>query len=1198
MGVLAQSIGGGGGNSGVGSAQTSGLPAATGTSFSVTVALGGTGGSGALAGEVNVANASGSSISTKGSGAPAILAQSIGGGGGSVLGGAGAAATSATGSGSYAFNLALGGSGGSGSDGGEVMVTNDGTISTAGGDSVGILAQSIGGGGGVGGSTDPNSTTNWTATALNIAGDYEVGYTAALSVGGSGGASGNGGDVNVANSGTISTSGERAYGILAHSVGGGGGSGGSASTALSGNAAIGVSVGGSGASGGDGGNVTITNIGQIETAGFNAHGIFAQSVGSGGGVGADGTTGGGWDTGGTLLPTASLGGNGDGASGGGGNGLNVIVDTGSGSIITQGDAAYGILAQSVGGGGGSVSAGGSAASNAQPNSLIPSAPSMPVDFALTIGGRNGTGGWGAPVTVTGGDISTSGNDAYGILAQSIGGGGGVGAMASGSINNSALHGFSAQLGGDAGASGSANTVSVTENGALVTSGDRSIGIVAQSIGGGGGMTTNANANLSTTQLQNNAGQNNGEGADVTVNLSQGASVTTSGSGAWGILAQSIGGGGGFLGDPSLNLSGPVSNTLADQPNTSSQNPDSGNVTVNIAGDISTVGTNAHGVFAQAVAGGGGIVGGCNSCSQAILLAGNSQQIYSGLATPTFAGEGFAVTVTQNAGSTIQTTGSGSIGIVAQSTGKNNEQTPITITIGGAVIGGTMTGYSGSGVGAAGILLSGGGAGTMSPYNNMITVEAGGSVSTVDGASGTAILSSYGYTTLANSGTVTGSILLASFASTYTGDVVPAGTIENNAGGVIYAGASIVASSLTNSGTINPYGPGTVGITNLSGNFVQNGGGVLAVDINSAGTPTADLLVVSGTGEIDGTIAPNAINLLPGAYLVAAADSLSTAASAPSSALFDWTVVSTETSLSISPTAHFADPAGIVLTPSQVSLAQYLQAAWNNADSNFAHSFAQLTQVSAAQYGNVLNTLAPLATQSHASALSASSGTMLGSPLSCPVFLDGTAIIGQDNCVWIRTSGWQSRQTGVAGYTADGMTMRFGGQREIAPNWFLGAAFGLGEDSKTMAGGSTGAGHTFDGSVALKYSEGPWLVAVSAAIGGGSYHTDRVVNLPWVYTLLPSDQTALLAGVRLRTAYELAFEDWYVRPYLDLDLTYVETGSFQETGPADLALDVRASRHTGVTIRAQSPARGNVELHRCITVGWDLYELYRFPHSPR
>jgi uncharacterized protein with beta-barrel porin domain len=186
-------------------------------------------------------------------------------------------------------------------------------------------------------------------------------------------------------------------------------------------------------------------------------------------------------------------------------------------------------------------------------------------------------------------------------------------------------------------------------------------------------------------------------------------------------------------------------------------------------------------------------------------------------------------------------------------------------------------------------------------------------------------------------------------------------------------------------------------------------------------------------------------------------------------------------------------------------------------------------------------------------------------LSCPVFLDGTAIIGQDNCVWIRTSGWQSRQTGVAGYTADGMTMRFGGQREIAPNWFLGAAFGLGEDSKTMAGGSTGAGHTFDGSVALKYSEGPWLVAVSAAIGGGSYHTDRVVNLPWVYTLLPSDQTALLAGVRLRTAYELAFEDWYVRPYLDLDLTYVETGSFQETGPADLALDVRASRHTGVTI---------------------------------
>ena len=82
-----------------------------------------------------------------------------------------------------------------------------------------------------------------------------------ISIGGSGGVAGNGGNVQVNdNSGTIDTFGDYAYGILAQSVGGGGGAGG---FSMGGNAVClpagaGFGIGGAGSSGGTGGNVTVT----------------------------------------------------------------------------------------------------------------------------------------------------------------------------------------------------------------------------------------------------------------------------------------------------------------------------------------------------------------------------------------------------------------------------------------------------------------------------------------------------------------------------------------------------------------------------------------------------------------------------------------------------------------------------------------------------------------------------------------------------------------------------------------------------------------------------------------------------------------------------------------------------------------------------------------------------------------------------
>ena len=86
---------------------------------------------------------------------------------------------------------------------------------------------------------------------------------------------------------------------------------------------------------GNGGAVTVSSNATIVTYAASAAGIFAQSVGGGGGVA--GSVG--------LSPTVGY----IGSGGGSGSGGTVAVDMLGGTIATSGDSAHGIFAQSVGG---------------------------------------------------------------------------------------------------------------------------------------------------------------------------------------------------------------------------------------------------------------------------------------------------------------------------------------------------------------------------------------------------------------------------------------------------------------------------------------------------------------------------------------------------------------------------------------------------------------------------------------------------------------------------------------------------------------------------------------------------------------------------------------------------------------------------------------------------------------------------------
>ncbi len=345
------------------------------------------------------------------------MAQSIAGGGGNgainVSAGISGSASGSAGS----FVLGLGGFGGDGGTAGDVYATVGGNISATGhgeatttagrtveitdltdpnnrtlvaipalrtikDGSSGVIAQSVGGGGGNGG--------------MNISGgvslDFGGGTSRALTigVGGFGGGGGDAGAVDLTVEGPsqdrfqIVSVGDERYAVAAQSIGGGGGNGGfniSGGVSLAGNLTIGV--GGFGGGGGKGKAVAADVIADLFATGERSRGLLVQSVGGGGGAGGFNISGGLQPDSDAREPSATFG---LGGSGGAGNISGDVVASQSGSIWVEGVSSIGALVQSVAGGGGD---GGFNIST--DITLAGDANSRGFAIAAGIGGTGGTG---------------------------------------------------------------------------------------------------------------------------------------------------------------------------------------------------------------------------------------------------------------------------------------------------------------------------------------------------------------------------------------------------------------------------------------------------------------------------------------------------------------------------------------------------------------------------------------------------------------------------------------------------------------------------------------------------------------------------------------------------------------------------------------------------------------------------------------
>ncbi|RVM95217.1 hypothetical protein CN120_32125, partial [Sinorhizobium meliloti] len=264
--------------------------------------------------------------------------------------------------------------------------------------------------------SDPNELSGG-IVAISQGGDGGAG-TASTTGGRGGNGSAFGSTLSVQSGVTVSTKGDYVAGVVGLAQGGRGGDGAS---------------GEKDSSGGRGGDVGAIQInvygGSIETDGIQAYGLLGGSIGGQGGNGGD--------------DTAVVGTSGGGGFGGNAGGVGAYVTTGS-KITTTGDFSAAVTLHSIGGGGGlggsvgQASSGDSEPLDDEGDSECASEGGNGDDghgycFGVSVGatiddgGTGGTAANGNAVTLThAGHIATAGDWADGIVAQSIGGGGGAG----------------------------------------------------------------------------------------------------------------------------------------------------------------------------------------------------------------------------------------------------------------------------------------------------------------------------------------------------------------------------------------------------------------------------------------------------------------------------------------------------------------------------------------------------------------------------------------------------------------------------------------------------------------------------------------------------------------------------------------------------------------------------------------------------
>ncbi|MGE8686561.1 MAG: hypothetical protein ACN6PJ_05450 [Achromobacter sp.] len=1239
IGVIVHSIGGGGGNGGDSSAMAAtigyGIPipflstkiTPSTNAINVSHSVGGSGGSGGNGGTTSftlgdTSSQSTSDVTTSGDGAIGALIQSIGGGGGN--GGIGNAAVNSWSTSQNAdFTIGVGGKGGNGGDGGSAYATvnANGTLTTRGHGSDGMLAQSIGGGGGVGSGSAINVSGlhTWATAVANIPVGNEVddngnkiavgmNLNRTINVAAQNGASGHANTVTVTHNGSINTYGIDSAGIVAQSIGGGGGSAGSAGAdATTGvlpgmpltsavqdlvtdgvtvtvpvNITSTINMGGTVLNTGSAGSVDVNSTGgKIATIGDYSTGVIAQSLGGGGGrarvvtVGAE--TGGALDSAAQLSVKTSL------TLGsiisdqrdsvptlGHGNEVQVVlngatISTGrqsangpTSSTPNSGLHAYGVLAQSIGGGGGLAIDG-----SADPNGSATlglnyswdgndEAPSLADSAGHAVTLHVGQGGNGT-------SIQTYGDGAHGAVLQSIGGGGGVANFGSSAVNvpDGSSRKIAVQLGATiAGPStlGSGTVQLTYDQGAtldITTSGNGAFGILAQSISGGGGLVGVSQgvaldySMIGVLDYSRDQYASPGSAGAVSIALPADTTINTVGTGAHGILAQSIGSGGGVVTSYRYGQTPKLVDTAFFGSSSSAGN--AGAVSVSTNGKINVAGAGAYGVVAQSIAGSGGL-----------LTSDGSVSLGRDLTTSSLGRSG---NVTVNVQGSVTASGENGIGVLAQSNGNGT----IAVNVGGASPG-TVSG--GSGDQGVGILVVGGNS------SNKVTISQG---SWIWAASGSAIktIGTYGSqkVDVDNQGQIYGNTWLQG------------GSISGNFQNPNGTPPGAQSGTLTNAGSLVAM-PGKVSY--VDGHLVQTAAGRIVPHLDYSNDISGQY-VVTGSATLAGTIEPALASAMPDKYLPVFTTEGPTTGTlrTPDSPLFAYTTRQTGNRRDVAITGtHFNAPA-LGLNKHKGGVARTLENVFASGNAALGPFFAELdatARASLADYRDAIGELSPRSTMTLFSRVAADASRIADASMSCPEFASGSgqadAILVEGECGYVTVRGNTTSLSGDADRGSSRLksfALQGGGQREVGAGLLLGGSLAYQADSFSSHDGVSADGNSVQGAITLKKNLGAWQVSGAVFGNYGEFDTKRHIGAPGFSATAKGEAPMYSLGARGRVAYTTGTERLYLRPSVNLDLVHARSSSFNEKGAGDLGLKIASSSYNTAILTPEIEVGGRIDL---------------------
>jgi uncharacterized protein with beta-barrel porin domain len=750
------------------------------------------------------------------------------------------------------------------------------------------------------------------------------------------------------------------------------------------------------------------------------------------------------------------------------------------------------------------------------------------------------------------------------------------------------------------ASGQNDLVTITSSGNIATSGNNAFGIAAGTVYGD--VTVTSTGDIATTGTFS-AGINVGSigqlgTTDGTITIRSTGNITTTGSSAIGINAATVYGPIDITSSGNIAVSGAASvginaQTQGEVRITSTGNiaagPDSsvailalsqsGSVLITSTGDIATAGPTGFGIYARAGA------------TAMVLASGNITT--RGDNAPGIGASGYTGTAVLSS-SNIRTFGANANGITAYgpgdvtvgsagnitTTGDTSDGINVVSTNGMAAVVNSGS-ISATGFGSAGIYAAG--------YAGSIVINTGAVVGGPCCAG--VMMDSAFFNQLLNWGTITAG--LADYAvdmlapsntvdnfGTITGDVRmfdgldPTGTFINHASGLLNSGNELMAAYVINDGTLAPGGRGTIVSTSVEGAFVQERTGVLAIDVDGAAR-ISDQLVVSDTANLAGKVAVTLTSLPTTAaqsYLILQALS---------------GVTNNGLTLTASPVLHatlsFPNANDVVLgfavdfsvdglNPNQRAIAGNLDAVLRAGAGGVEPVLLGLLNTTDFDgFKNALNQLSPEIYSDAQIAALYSSLAFSNSLLSCKVNGPDTAsIIREGQCLWAGASA-RFLDTGTTfdqiGFNEQAGLFTAGAQVALADDWRLGVAAGYQSSTLGTATGATSDGSLGQAGIALKYNQGPLLLAAAVAGGGAHYDTRRPMSFGGFSGVAEGDQDLGIFSGTMRAAYVLGSPALYFKPSLDASLTRLQLSGFTEEGGNGAALTADGQ---GQTVFALAP----------------------------